>query len=57
MTIATDRVQELFQDARFLQVAAVDRLNRGDIRDAARFAAEGGAAGPPPTSPASCAPE
>ena len=57
MTIATDRVQELFQDARFLQVAAVDRLNRGDIRDAARFAAEGSAAGPPPTSPASCAPE
>ena len=31
----TDRVQEIFQDARSLQAAAVDQLGRGDLRDAA----------------------
>ena len=38
MTIQTDRVQEIFQDARLLQVAAVDRLDQGDIRDASEKA-------------------
>ena len=38
MTIQTDRVQEIFQDARFLQAAAVERLDQGDIRDAAEKA-------------------
>ena len=38
MTIQTDRVQEIFQDALFLQAAAVDRLDQGDIRDAAEKA-------------------
>ena len=38
MTIQTDRVQEIFQDARVLQAAAVERLDQGDIRDAAEKA-------------------
>ena len=38
MTIQTDRVQEIFQDARVLQAAAVERLGQGDIRDAAEKA-------------------
>ena len=38
MTIQTDRVQEIFQDARVLQAAAVERLDHGDIRDAAEKA-------------------
>ena len=38
MTIQTDRVQEIFQDARVLQDAAVERLDQGDIRDAAEKA-------------------
>ena len=38
MTIQTDRVQEIFQDARLLQAAAVDRLDQGDIRDASEKA-------------------
>ena len=38
MTIQTDRVQEIFQDARALQDAAVERLDQGDIRDAAEKA-------------------
>ncbi len=38
MTIQTDRVQEIFQDARSLQAAAVDRLDQWDIRDAAEKA-------------------
>ena len=38
MTIQTDRVQEIFQDARALQAAAVERLDQGDIRDAAEKA-------------------
>ena len=38
MTIQTDRVQEIFQDARVLRAAAVERLDQGDIRDAAEKA-------------------
>ena len=38
MTVQTDPVQEIFQDARSLQVAAVERLDQGDIRDAAEKA-------------------
>ena len=38
MTIQTDRVHEIFQDARFLQAAAIERLDHGDIRDAAEKA-------------------
>ena len=38
MTIQTDRVQEIFQDARLLQAAAVGRLDQGDIRDASEKA-------------------
>ena len=38
MTTQTDRVQEIFQDARVLQAAAVERLDQGDIRDAAEKA-------------------
>ena len=35
MTIQTDPVQEIFLDARALHTAAVERLDAGDIRDAA----------------------
>ena len=38
MTTSTDRIQTIFQDARSLQVAAVDRLEAGDIRDASEKA-------------------
>ena len=38
MTIQTDPVQEIFLDARSLQAAAVERLDAGDIRDAAEKA-------------------
>ena len=38
MTIQTDPVQEIFQDAHALQAAAVERLEAGDIRDAAEKA-------------------
>ena len=38
MTTSTDRIQTIFQDARSLQVAAVERLEAGDIRDASEKA-------------------
>ena len=36
--VATDRVKEIFTDARSLQVDALRRLEQGDIRDAAEKA-------------------
>ena len=38
MTIQTDHVQGIFQDAHDMQSAAVERLEAGDIRDAAEKA-------------------
>ena len=38
MTTSTDRIHAIFQDARSLQVAAVERLEAGDIRDASEKA-------------------
>ena len=38
MTTRTNRIEEIFQDARVLQAAAVERLEQGDIRDAAEKA-------------------
>ncbi len=36
--VATDRVQEIFEDARSLYASALERLEAGDIRDAAEKA-------------------
>ena len=50
MTIQTDRVQEIFQDARFLQAAAVDRLTRGISGTPQRRHGEQPSAPPTPSS-------
>ena len=36
--VMIDRMEEIFQDARELQASAVERLDQGDIRDAAEKA-------------------
>lgn len=38
MTTRVDRVEEIFRDAHYMQAAAIDRLDHGDIRDAAEKA-------------------
>ena len=38
--VATDRVNEIFADARALHQSALERLDAGDIRDAAEKALE-----------------
>ncbi len=36
--VATDRVNEFFADARAMQALALERLEQGDVRDAAEKA-------------------